>query len=232
MTAIVKIDKKIITQSVLKNKPSEVKDTNVSDQKKPLVFNEKISRPDELIGKTYKIKPPVSDHALYITISDIVMNQGTEHEERRPFEIFINCREMDHFQWIVSQTLMISALFRKGGDLTFITDEMKSVRDPNGGYFMKGGFFMPSLVAHIGTIIEHHLTSIGLIQGEVLSDIQKTILAEKRAQFEAENQAENDNEEPSNYPKNATLCKKCNEKAVILMDGCKTCLSCAASACG
>lgn len=229
MTAIAKIEKKIVTQAVVKAKPAEQTLQPVAADT-PDVFTEKTKRPEELVGKTYKIKPPVSDHALYITISDIVINEGTEHEERRPYEIFINSREMDHFQWIVAQTLMISALFRKGGDLTFIIDELKSVRDPNGGYFMKGGKFMPSLVAHIGTIIEQHLISIGLIKGEELSSAQKAILAEKREQFEAKTEVA-DATADSSYPPNATVCKKCNEKAVVIMDGCSTCLACADSKC-
>ncbi len=96
-------------------------------------MHEKLERPDVLIGSTYKIKTPVSDHAMYVTINDIMLNEGTEHEHRRPFEIFINTKNLDHFQWIVALTRIISAVFRKGGDVAFLTEELKAVFDPRGG---------------------------------------------------------------------------------------------------
>jgi hypothetical protein len=95
-------------------------------------MHEKLERPDVLIGSTYKIKTPVSDHAMYVTINDIMLNEGTEHEHRRPFEIFINTKNLDHFQWIVALTRIISAVFRKGGDVAFLTEELKAVFDPRG----------------------------------------------------------------------------------------------------
>ncbi len=117
-----------------------------------------------LIGSTYKIKTPVSDHAMYVTINDIVLNEGTEHEQRRPFEIFINSKNLDHFQWIVALTRIISAVFRKGGDVTFLVEELKAVFDPRGGYWQSGGKFMPSIIAELGHVIEKHLQSIGLLR--------------------------------------------------------------------
>jgi hypothetical protein len=93
-------------------------------------MHEEIQRPEMLIGSTYKIKTPVSDHAMYVTINDIVLNEGTEYEQRRPFEIFINSKNLDHFQWIVALTRIISAVFRKGGDVAFLVDELKAVFDP------------------------------------------------------------------------------------------------------
>jgi hypothetical protein len=116
-----------------------------------------------LLGSTYKIRSPLVEHALYVTINDLVLNPGTGHEVRRPFEIFINSRNMDHFQWIVALTRILSAVFRKGGDLAFLVEEMKAVFDPRGGYFRAGGVYMPSLVAEIGTVIETHLRGIGLL---------------------------------------------------------------------
>ena len=95
-------------------------------------MNEKVERPEVLIGSTYKIKTPVSDHAMYLTINDIVLNEGTEHEHRRPFEIFINSKNLDHFQWIVALTRIISAVFRKGGNVAFLVEELKAVFDPRG----------------------------------------------------------------------------------------------------
>ena len=90
-------------------------------------MHEKVERPDTLIGATYKIKSPLFEHALYVTINDIVLNEDTEYEVRRPFEIFINSKSMDHFQWIVALTRIMSAVFRKGGDVTFLVEEMKAV---------------------------------------------------------------------------------------------------------
>ena len=116
-------------------------------------MHERIERPEVLIGSTYKIKSPLVEHAMYVTINDIVLNAGTEHELRRPFEIFVNSKSMEHFQWIVALTRIMSAVFRKGGDVTFLVDEMKAVFDPRGGYFKAGGVYMPSLVAELGAIV-------------------------------------------------------------------------------
>ena len=188
-------------------------------------MHEKLERPEILVGSTYKVKTPLSEHALYITINDIVLNQGTEHEQRRPFEIFINSKNMDHFQWVVALTRVISAVFRKGGDATFLVEELKGVFDPKGGYFKRGGRFMPSLVAEIGEAIEHHMKSIGLLPEETLDAHQKAFLAGKQRAM-----AENDDPE-SDYPPSAQLCGKCLTKAVVFSDGCMTCLSCGDSKC-
>lgn len=203
---------------------------------KPIEMNEGIARPDYLLGSTYKIKPSISEHALYITINDIILNEGTDHEERRPYEIFINSKAMEHFQWVIALTRVISAVFRKGGDLTFLIEELRSVYDPNGGYFKKGGVFMPSLVAEIGFIIEKHMTVIGLIKPEGLSAEQQQLIAEKRAQFNAQ-ATETDTVDTANasndsFPASASMCNKCHSKAAIVMDGCLTCLSCGDSKCG
>ena len=117
-------------------------------------MHEKLERPEMLQGSTYKVKTPVSDHAMYVTINDLVLNPGTEHEQRRPFEIFINSKNLDHYQWIVALTRLMSAVFRKGGDVTFMVDELKAVFDPRGGYWQPGGKFMPSIIAELGHIIE------------------------------------------------------------------------------
>lgn len=201
--------------------------------------HENLTRPDFLMGSTYKIKTPMSEHALYITINDILLNQDTEHEQRHPYEIFINSKNMDHFMWVVALTRVISAVFRKGGDVTFMAEELKAVFDPKGGYFKKGGKFMPSLVAEIGEAIENHLKMIGLLQDESLDQHQQQILDEKRAEFErraAQPKAPlNDsavNDDNGGFPADAQLCGKCNVKAAILMDGCYTCLNCGDSKCG
>src|SRR5690554_5787655 len=193
------------------------------------LMHEKIERPETLMGATYKIKTPLSEHALYITINDVVLNPGTDHELRRPFEIFINSKNMEHFQWVVALTRVISAVFRKGGDVTFLVVELKAVFDPQGGYFKSGGRFMPSLVAEIGDAIETHMKSLGLIKTEEMNEVQKQILQEKREEYENRHQLIT---AAGDYPSTAELCLKCHTKAVIIMDGCKTCLSCGNSKCG
>ena len=126
----------------------------------------------------------MSDHALYITINDIILNEGTEHEQRRPFEIFINSKNMENFQWVLALTRVISAVFRKGGDCTFLAEELKAVFDPKGGYFKKGGKFMPSLVAETGEAIENHMCMIGLIKSD-LDEHQKAFIEKKKQDISA-----------------------------------------------
>lgn len=198
-------------------------------------MHEKLERPEMILGSTYKIKTPQSEHALYVTINDVVLNQGTEHEMRRPYEIFINSKNMDHFQWIVALTRIISAVFRKGGDVTFLVDELRSVFDPRGGYFKSGGKFKPSLVAEIGDAIECHMKMIGMIEDEGMDERQREILEAKRKEYEAfhkTDEAQAGNKQVSEFPPISQLCKKCHTKAVISMDGCMTCLNCGDSKCG
>ncbi|MGH8031790.1 MAG: NrdJb [Luteimonas sp.] len=237
-------------------------------------MHERIERPDVLIGSTYKIKSPLVEHAMYVTINDIVLNAGSEHEQRRPFEIFINCKSMDHFQWIVALTRIMSAVFRKGGDVTFLVDEMRAVFDPKGGYFKAGGVYMPSLVAELGVIVEEHLKSIGMMHDPEMSESTRALIAEKRAAFANLDSKKNREVSPSvspssalagegegldevalrpvsasatasnyaediaitgdgaSFPPSASMCHKCNTKAMVLMDGCATCLNCGYSKCG
>jgi len=230
-----KIEKKIVGYKVLKDEASEQKASaaapEVSQEDKVVHLHEKLERPEMLVGSTYKIKTPLSEHALYVTINDIILNSGTQHELRRPFEIFINSKNMDHFQWIVALTRIISAVFRKGGDVTFLVEELRSVFDPRGGYFKKGGKYMPSLVAEIGDAIECHLRMIGMLRDEGLDEHQKKLVAEKRAQYESVVQS-NTGADSGDFPEGAQLCLKCNTKAAIQMDGCLTCLNCGESKCG
>jgi len=232
----IKIDKKIVGYQVQSEKKAEVVQSTPTIV--PLQMNETIKRPEFLLGSTYKIKPPVSDHAMYITINDILLNEDTDHETRLPYEVFINSKSMEHYQWVIALTRVISAVFRKGGDITFLIEELSSVYDPNGGYYKKGGIYMPSLVAEISSVIEKHLKSIGLIQKEELSDTTKQILAEKKAEFEGstnsvtEAKAKAPEPDSNPFPANASLCQKCHNKSVIVMDGCKTCLNCGDSKCG
>lgn len=195
-------------------------------------MHEKVERPDVLVGSTYKIKTPLSDHALYVTVNDIILNKGTEHELRRPFEIFINSKNMDHFQWIVALTRIMSAVFRKGGDVTFLVEELHSVFDPRGGYFKKGGKFVPSLVAELGNVIEEHLITIGMLKAKGLDEHQQKLVDEKRRQYEATQEKVKGDIESGAFPEGAQLCVKCNTQAMIIMDGCLTCLNCGESKCG
>jgi hypothetical protein len=220
-------------------------------------MHERLDRPEMLVGSTYKIKSPLFEHALYVTINDIVLNAGTEYESRRPFEIFINSKNMDHFQWVVAITRIMSAVFRKGGDVTFLVEELKAVFDPRGGYFKAGGVYMPSIVAEIGAVVEDHLKHIGMIVDDEISPEQRKLIAEKRAAYEnrsAKKKSEisadfgegfssaptssapdtkaSATEAASGYPPGATMCLKCNTKATIIMDGCATCLACGYSKCG
>ena len=194
-------------------------------------MTEEVQRPELLIGATYKIKTPVSDHAMYVTINDIVLNEDTPYEQRRPFEIFINSKNLDHFQWIVALTRIISAVFRKGGDVTFLVDELKAVFDPRGGYWQAGGKFMPSIIAELGYVIEKHLQMIGLLKKQELDEHAQKLIAEKKAEFE-ERTRQTDAFAKSHFPEGAQLCAKCSTAAVVMMDGCMTCLNCGDSKCG
>jgi hypothetical protein len=230
-----KIERKIVGYKVLKDETAEpsvgTAAPETPEEDKVVHLHEKLTRPEMLVGSTYKIKTPLSEHALYVTINDIILNGGTQHELRRPFEIFINSKNMDHFQWIVALTRIISAVFRKGGDVTFLVEELRSVFDPRGGYFKKGGKYMPSLVAEIGDAIECHLRMIGMLRDDGLDEHQQKLVAEKRAQYESTLQSAAP-EDSGGFPEGAQLCLKCNTKAAVQMDGCLTCLNCGESKCG
>jgi len=229
----IKIDKKITQYKVVKDdaKPDTAVQADDSSKVDNVVqMHEKLERPPVLQGSTYKIKTPLSEHALYVTINDIILNPETEHELRRPFEVFINSKNMDHFQWIVALTRIISAVFRKGGDVTFLVEELRSVFDPHGGYFKKGGKFMPSLVAEIGDVLENHLCLIGIMKSSAPDQHQQQYLKDKAEEYASKTSV--DDGEQSDYPQSAALCKKCLTKAMIMLDGCLTCLNCGESKCG
>src|SRR6056297_689941 len=176
-----KIGKKIVGYHVAKpeEKPVAAKPrVEEGTEGKVIRMHEKLERPEMLIGATYKIKPPVAEHAMYVTINDIVLNHGTKHEARRPFEIFINSKNLDHYQWIVALTRIMSAVFRKGGDVTFLVEELKAVFDPRGGYWKPGGKFMPSIIAELGHIVEKHLNTIGLLKPAGPDEHQQKLIAE------------------------------------------------------
>ncbi|MCK9538191.1 NrdJb [Dokdonella sp.] len=248
-----KIERKIVGYSVVKpgeaapaSAPTAQPAPTAAPVAEVIQMHESVERPPVLDGATYKIKSPLVEHALYVTINDIVLNAGTPHELRRPFEVFINSKNMDHFQWIVALTRIMSAVFRKGGDVTFLVEELKAVFDPRGGYFQAGGVYMPSIVAEIGSVMETHLKTIGLLQDPEMSAGQRQLIAEKRAAYEARGKgtptpdaatahtaadAEAAQVEGT-FPAGATQCDKCNTHAVVIMDNCATCLNCGYSKCG
>lgn len=170
-----------------------------------------LDRPEVLPGKTYKIRWLDSDHAIYITINDVIQDG-----RRRPFEIFINSKNMEHYAWTLALTRMISAVFRRGGDVSFVVEELKAVFDPRGGQWV-AGHYIPSLLSAIGQVIEEHLIDIGFIRkGEAgaSSDAEKVAIGE--AQLKAHMRA----------------CPKCGAPSLLKQEGCDTCLSCAYSKCG
>ncbi|MFN3580342.1 MAG: NrdJb [Pseudomonas sp.] len=231
-----KITSKIVDYAVVKPDQPEAPVEAALAVAEPLEeMHEKLKRPEFLEGSTYKIKTPNSEHAIYVTINDVILNHGSDHEIRRPFEIFINSKNMEHYQWISALTLIISAVFRKGGDCTFLVEELRSVFDPKGGYMKRGGRWMPSLVAEIGDVLEQHLKRIGMLVDE-MDDHQRAYLDQKRAEFMAsqpQNQAAADcDDTATGYPPGAQMCGKCHTQAVVQMDGCMTCLNCGDSKCG
>ena len=222
----IKIDDKITGYEVVKQDEEPKRaESNV------VQMHEKLERPEVLLGSTYKLKTPLTEHAIYVTINDIVLNADTPHEKRRPFEIFINSKNMDHFQWVVALTRVISAVFRKGGDVTFLVEELRSVFDPRGGYFKKGKY-TPSLVAELGDVIECHLKTIGLIPTEEMDESRKQFLEAKRTEARSRGTPAPSDNEHGDLPADAQLCVKCSTKAVVKMDGCMTCLNCGDSKCG
>jgi len=165
-----------------------------------------LERPEALVGKTYKLRWPESDHAFYITINDIVQDG-----RRRPFEVFINSANLEHYAWTVALTRMVSAVFRRGGDVTFVVRELKSIFDPRGGYWM-GGRYVPSLLAAIGEIIEQHMIDIGFIQKKPQED-------------SAPEQARAVGETPLRF------CPKCGQPGLVHKEGCDQCPSCGYTKC-
>ncbi len=170
---------------------------------------EPLDRPQALEGRTYKLKWPGSEHAIYITVNDIIVG-----ERRQPFEVFINSKNMEHFAWTVALTRMISAVFRRGGDVSFVVEELKAVFDPRGGAWM-GGKYVPSILAAIGAVIERHLIEIGFIDGEGMG-------------LKSDPQAEVVNLGGAPGP----ACPSCGQFGLRMLEGCMTCPSCGHSECG
>ena len=171
-----------------------------------------LNRPEELPGKTYKIKWPESDHAIYITLNDIVQDG-----RRRPFEVFINSKNTEHYAWTVALTRMISAVFRRGGDVSFVVEELKAVFDPRGGQWMNGRY-VPSLLAAIGDVIERHMVDIGFLQppgSEIEAASERKVVGL-----------------PSPSGARPRQCSKCGQPSLIRQEGCDLCTSCGYSRCG
>jgi ribonucleoside-diphosphate reductase alpha chain len=173
-------------------------------------MSEPLDRPQELEGATYKLKWPDSEHAIYITINDLVIAG-----HRRPFEVFINSKNMEHFAWTVALTRMISAVFRRGGDVSFVVEELKAVFDPRGGAWMQGKY-VPSILAAIGGVIEKHMIATGFLAGEGMGlkgDPQADVIA-------------------INGGKRGKACSSCGSYDLRMVEGCMTCGSCGYSKCG
>ena len=173
-------------------------------------LTEPLDRPAALEGATYKLKFPGSEHAIYITINDIV--QGGH---RRPFEVFINSKNMEHFAWTVALTRMISAVFRRGGDVSFVVEELKAVFDPRGGAWIEGRY-VPSILAAIGGVIERHMIATGFLAGEGMA-----LKSDPKAEVMAVG------ERPR-----GPACPACGQYGMRMIEGCMTCPSCGHSKCG
>jgi ribonucleoside-diphosphate reductase alpha chain len=191
------------------------KPADIFDAGGVVYMTQPLSRPEELPGKTYKIRWPENEHALYITLNDIVQDG-----RRRPFEIFINSKNMEHYAWTVGLTRMISAVFRRGGDVSFVVEELKAVFDPRGGAWMEGRY-VPSLLAAIGDVIERHMIDIGFMPAKRSATPE---LTERKVVNLAPG-------EGGQRPRLAQ-CPKCGEAALIRVEGCDQCTSCDYSRCG
>ena len=198
-----------VTGSVLsvsqESKPELIADENAGDV---IYMTEPLDRPGELTGQTYKLKWPDSEHAIYITVNDI-LHQG----QHRPFEVFINSKNMEHFAWTVALTRMISAVFRRGGDVSFVVEELKAVFDPRGGAWMQGKY-VPSILAAIGGVIEKHMVSTGFLAGEGMG-------------LKSDPQADVVNIKPK-----GKACPNCGQYSLRMVEGCMTCADCGNSKCG
>jgi len=184
-------------------------------------------RPEELPGQTYKLRWPHSEHAIYVTINDIVEEQknadGKVARTRRPFEIFINSKNMEHYAWTVGLTRMISAVFRRGGDVAFVGEELQAVFDPQGGAFV-GERYAPSLLALIGGVIERHLNAIQAEGAPV-----------EAPRHECPGQHEDAGASAiadTDLRLHNVFCPKCHQPTLNKREGCDTCTNCGYSKCG
>jgi ribonucleoside-diphosphate reductase alpha chain len=178
------------------------------DRQADIVYMSKpLERDPVLSGCTYKLKWADSDHAIYVTINDIVQDG-----RKRPFEIFINSKNLEHYAWTVALTRMISAVFRRGGDVAFVVEELKAVFDPRGGQWMEGRY-VPSLLAAIGELIERHMVSTGFLQRPAEPDAPRRLAV---------------NAGPSRA---FGACPRCGGSHLLLQEGCLRCRDCGFSKC-
>jgi ribonucleoside-diphosphate reductase alpha chain len=180
-----------------------------------------LDRPEALPGQTYKVRWPESDHAIYITLNDIIQDG-----RRRPFEVFINSKNMEHYAWTVGLTRMISAVFRRGGDVSFVVEELKAVFDPRGGSWV-GGRYVPSLLAAIGEVIERHMIDIGFIPDPAKDRAEIEHMAARKVVNLADGLGNGDG-----GTRKLAHCPKCNSPSLIRQEGCDLCTSCGYSKCG
>ena len=200
-----------VTGSVL-SAGSEEKSASDQEANGDIIYmSEPLDRPSTLDGNTYKLKWPDSEHAIYVTINDIIVN-----DMRRPFEVFINSKNMEHFAWTVGLTRMISAVFRRGGDVSFVVDELKAVFDPRGGAWV-GGKYIPSILAAIGGVLEDHMMKIGFIKDTDTSLLNKSSEVTKVENLKISQQKS---------------CTSCGQFDLQMIEGCMTCRSCGYSKCG
>lgn len=217
-----------VTGAVLEVKPAEPARTvgalvPSAPRDSVVYIAQPLDRPEDLPGKTYKIKWPGSDHAIYITVNDVIQDG-----RRRPFEIFINSKNMEHYAWTVALTRMISAVFRRGGDVSFVVEELKAVFDPRGGQWMEGRY-VPSLLAAIGDVIERHLIEIGFLAPADAPGLGEA--AQQRLRLAA---GQREPVAPGDGAPAAMLaqCPKCGAAALTHQEGCDICLNCGYSRCG
>jgi len=180
-----------------------------------------LDRPEALPGSTYKIRWPESDHAIYVTINDIIQDS-----RRRPFEVFINSKNMEHYAWTVGLTRMISAVFRRGGDVSFVAEELKAVFDPRGGSWMEGKY-VPSLLAAIGNVIERHMINIGFLPDPAKDRAELDRMVARKVANLADGQGNGDA-----GGRKLPHCPKCGSPSLIRQEGCDLCTSCGFSKCG
>ena len=180
-----------------------------------------LDRPEALPGATYKVRWPESDHAIYITINDVIQDG-----RRRPFEVFINSKNMEHYAWTVGLTRMISAVFRRGGDISFVVEELKAVFDPRGGSWV-GGRYVPSLLAAIGEVIERHLSAIGFLPDPAQERAELEHMVARKVANLADGLGNGDA-----GGRKLAHCPKCNSPSLIRQEGCDMCTSCGYSKCG
>jgi len=198
-----------VTGSVLSVNSGSEAAPEVDEGAEVVYLTEPLDRPASLEGATYKVKWPGSEHALYITINDIIISG-----HRRPFEVFINSKNMEHFAWTVALTRMISAVFRRGGDVSFVVEELKAVFDPRGGAWVEGRY-IPSILAAIGGVIERHLVAIGFIAGEGMG-----LKSDPHAEIVS-----------MGAPRGKS-CSSCGSYELRMVEGCMTCANCGFSKCG